>query len=1075
MERWLLIAIVLSACFSLPAGQAIHAQARGPLLAVTPDPLDFDTVFCGTSRCMDVTLRNAGDTALTVQSFDALTSPFEGGVSTPLTLAPGETQRVQWCYAPTRVMTRDSISVRFISDNRISYSFGFLVDVSTAMAAALPDAADAIGAARSELSAFVQYMMANGSPQHEGAVFAYSASSEFRLLRGLSEERALIAGALPGTATGPHACVWQGMDRAISLMAAAKHRQVLIVINGSEDAGVGSCGPYSAPGVASAALAADMIVCAVSFGGASAASLADIAAQTGGLHRSVTSAAELGQALHDIILHLQRAVAQELTVRGEVVSPALALSRDAVRFPTTRDGDTAHVTAMLRNVGTAPMDIGSIAGETPTFGVSIAPRQLPPGDSLALDLSYHPAAQGYAFTSVTAAINGCVPGMPALRLHGLCYEDVNPTLGPVLANAPRDIDAGRIPCDTGGELIVPVRNAGDAVLDVFWPIVQAARVPPPDKGSWAVGAGSETPITLRLEAGGLPGPDSCVFLFSARTRRTANTVVLIDASSTLRPSWQGLDGSAMARLLIGRLAAGMSATSEIDDRLAVLEAGRTGVSTLHDFTVDRDLLAALSPGPGSSDTTSLLAGIDQSVDLLLQRDGVRRLLIFTAGSSDLSELTGTPEVATVARKAAGNDLQIRVLAIDQHPLSDSLRAFVDAAGGTLTDITDPGQLDGAIASIEADAVDTVRVSRVIRWVTISSDPAVTPAEAVIPESHVTEAACADFTVTNTGESLLRITDVSSVATGFGVATALPLEVPAGGSATLRLCYTPGALGAWSCDAEIRGNSCLHPSVSVRLSGEATDSNTVRIEGDEAVRPGAFVVLPVLLDHALPQEYDVRRMTLRVSYDPSLLYPDMDRPLVNAPGGAVGYDVAVTQEYDQESGQAVSSYDITARSGGVPLFSPGPPEPLFSLRLRAFLGRQLHTDVRLQSAAFPGHPVALGWSGSARVRLDSMLWLEDRLIDASALWGTLGKSAPHPLRGRGRIEYTIHEEGRIRLALYDLHGKLQRVLHEGEAKAGSFSASVDAAGLSPGAYVCRLESARGTLSRMILISSMEEAR
>ncbi|MFA6234436.1 MAG: hypothetical protein WC824_09695, partial [Bacteroidota bacterium] len=169
----------------------VSGQSRGPLLVVTPSPVDFDTVFCGSSRCLDVVFRNAGDTALTVQEFDPLTAPFQGSLQTPFVLQPGESRTAPWCYSPTRVLTRDSISTRFISDNRIPYSFGLLIDGSDAMRTAIPGAASAIEATHDALSGFVGTMMADGSPQHEAAVFTYSTSSQFRLLRGLSEERAL--------------------------------------------------------------------------------------------------------------------------------------------------------------------------------------------------------------------------------------------------------------------------------------------------------------------------------------------------------------------------------------------------------------------------------------------------------------------------------------------------------------------------------------------------------------------------------------------------------------------------------------------------------------------------------------------------------------------------------------------------------------------------------------------------------------------------------------------------------------------------------------------------------------------
>jgi hypothetical protein len=1054
--------------------QRLTAQATGPMLVITPTPVDFDTVSCGSSRCMDVVFRNSGDTALTVQEFDALAPPFSGGLVTPLTLQPGESHTVNWCYDPTRVMNRDSVRVRHISDNRIPYSFGYLVDASGVMTSPFPGASSAIDAVRQVLSGFVATMMADGSPSHEGAVFAYSTSSQFRLLRGLTDERAMVQGAIPGSAAGAHACVWQGMDRAITFLATARHRRVLIVVNGSEDAGLANCGPYSAPGVASAAIASDMIVCAISINGAAQTALADIAAQTGGIHRSVASLSELVFARNDIMLHLQRSVRQYLTVSGEVVSPSLAFVPDAVLFPVTMAGDTARADVWLRNVGTAPMDIGRIEGETDEFTFTTTKRQVPPGDSLEAIVSFIPTDQSYLTTSITAQINGCDLSTPRLTLRGMSYLPVNPSPGPVLANGIGVIDAGRFPCDKGGEMTIPLRNAGDEPLQVFHPQIQCPDLSF-DKSEWQVDAGSESPMRLMLQSGGIPGPDSCVLSVSALSRLTTSTMFVIDGSSTLRTPWEGINGADAARLAIGRLLADMSSTPELHDRMGVLSCSMQGVQTLHAMSGDRDALAALLPAAGNTDTTALLAGIEAALDTLDSCEGIRRLVVLTSGSTDVAALTGRPDVDLLRRRARESGAQIAVLQIGNVNPASHLQAFIDGSGAAHGKPRQPDVMIEMLQDFAAHAVDTVGRSWLLRWTNISSDIALAPTGLVLDESHAGEKNCADVMVTNTGEVPLEILNVSSSDGGFTCASTLPLVIPVGGRSPLRLCYEPSALGVWSLTATIRSNSCLNPLVTVPMSGEATDSNTVILAGDRLVRPGGLVSLPVRMDHALPALHDVRRLTLRVAYDPSLLYPDMDTPLQSPAGSSSGFTVTVKQEFDRGSGQAVTAYDIVSSGAGLPIISAGTDHALYSLRFRAYLGRVVKTDVELLDAAFPGSAVALGFSGVATVRIDSMLWLEDRLVDASALWGVLGKNAPNPSNGRSLIGYTLHEDLTIRLALYDMHGRLQRIVQEGAMSAGPHEAVIDTRGLPAGAYVCRLESSAGALSRVLLVSNQEVSR
>jgi hypothetical protein len=305
------------------------------------------------------------------------------------------------------------------------------------------------------------------------------------------------------------------MDRSISLMAGARHRRVLIIINASEDGGLQNCGPYSAPGIASAALAADMIVYSISINGAASAALTDIAQQTGGLHHDVSTAAQLVQAVHDIGLDLQSAVTQQLIVRGEVVSPSLSFTPSGLQFPTILAGDTARADIWVRNIGTSPMEIGRIDGQTSVFDISLAGSILMPGDSILAGVSFHPTGQDYNSATITMQINGCDPSRPSLQLRGMSYLPVNPSMGPVLAMHNPVINFGKIPCSTISDLTIPLRNVGDDVLKVFWPTASCLSLNLPQQNEWNVGAGSESGIVLTTNPPMKTGPDSCMVSASA--------------------------------------------------------------------------------------------------------------------------------------------------------------------------------------------------------------------------------------------------------------------------------------------------------------------------------------------------------------------------------------------------------------------------------------------------------------------------------------------------------------------------------------------------------------------------------
>ncbi|MFA6234434.1 MAG: hypothetical protein WC824_09685, partial [Bacteroidota bacterium] len=361
-------------------------------------------------------------------------------------------------------------------------------------------------------------------------------------------------------------------------------------------------------------------------------------------------------------------------------------------------------------------------------------------------------------------------------------------------------------------------------------------------------------------------------------------MIVIDAGSALRIPWQHTDGAGACRIAIGKLLGGLASTAELQDRIGILSATKDTVQSLQAMTQNKQTLASFVPMPGNSDSTSLLLAIGTALDTLERIDGMRRLIILSAGSTESSVGSDLHSIEDLARRAAASGTQVSAITFGLSITSDSLLAFLAACGTSPLAPASPDELPALIDGIEAQSIDTVRLSWTLRWTGISSDITAFPADLRMRESHPGVISCTEVTVRNTGEVPLEIYSINSVTSGFSSGTVLPYLIPVADSARLQLCYRPDSLGTWSLDAEIQSNSCLHPEIFVHLQGEATDSNTVSLAGDYVVKPGGYVLLPLLLDHALPAKYDLRRLSFSIGYDPSLLYPDMGSPLFYADGG-----------------------------------------------------------------------------------------------------------------------------------------------------------------------------------------------
>lgn len=84
--------------------------------------------------------------------------------------------------------------------------------------------------------------------------------------------------------------------------------------------------------------------------------------------------------------------------------------------------------------------------------------------------------------------------------------------------------------------------------------------------------------------------------------------------------------------------------------------------------------------------------------------------------------------------------------------------------------------------------------------------------------------------------------------------------------------------------------------------------------------------------------------------------------------------------------------------------------------------------------------------------------QDQHVAALPLTYALGEPYPNPFNPSTVIRYQLPIASRVRLVVYDLLGRAVKVLVDARANAGTHQAVFDAAGLSSGVYIVRLETA-----------------
>jgi len=78
-------------------------------------------------------------------------------------------------------------------------------------------------------------------------------------------------------------------------------------------------------------------------------------------------------------------------------------------------------------------------------------------------------------------------------------------------------------------------------------------------------------------------------------------------------------------------------------------------------------------------------------------------------------------------------------------------------------------------------------------------------------------------------------------------------------------------------------------------------------------------------------------------------------------------------------------------------------------------------------------------------------------------------APNPVRGEATIRFALSDASEVRMALYDVQGRLVlELLDRGQLKPGEFALPIRTAALPAGASLCRLEAGTTSVTRKVIV-------
>ncbi len=206
-------------------------------------------------------------------------------------------------------------------------------------------------------------------------------------------------------------------------------------------------------------------------------------------------------------------------------------------------------------------------------------------------------------------------------------------------------------------------------------------------------------------------------------------------------------------------------------------------------------------------------------------------------------------------------------------------------------------------------------------------------------------------------------------------------------------------------------------------------------------PGERLLIPLLLDASQNLERSgAAEFIATIRFNRTLLLPSGGTPLGRIEGG----DRVVT---------------ITGRRE--PATTTG---PIAMLELIAALGDTAATALRIDSIEWPGAPVRVSTTdGEVRITTRGG-W---KLYQPGGVLALLSP-IPNPASGLTDIIYETIEQGRTRVDLIDLGGRLVASLVDTEQKPGRRRVTLDAAGLASGAYFLVLQTPSGRIVRVMQV-------
>jgi uncharacterized protein YegL len=319
------------------------AQEFIPNLNLNKNKFDFGSVKYLDKKTDKITIKNTGDTALTISAIDPILKPFNSLLKAPLSIKPGDSISFEITYKPIR-SGRDSQRVKLQSNVRLSHSIGLLIDISYSMMESLPNSAiRKIDAVNNAVIAFIDDMLNTPNVIDEAGIFSFGTT--FYRNHTFSTNKATLKSSLPNYKY-QNTAFYDALMKTIDSVRKRPYQKVIIALTDGDDNS--SSNTYTS--VINFAVANKVKIYIVGIGNniSDGKILQDITSRTGGEFFQGNTAKDIADIYHKIFKSFSNNYNSYFDLVGLTPTPEFELECDT--NASISPGDTINYKISIRNV-----------------------------------------------------------------------------------------------------------------------------------------------------------------------------------------------------------------------------------------------------------------------------------------------------------------------------------------------------------------------------------------------------------------------------------------------------------------------------------------------------------------------------------------------------------------------------------------------------------------------------------------------------------------------------------------------------------------------------------------------------